>query len=89
MQTQHGLQPARYGVPTYLQHASACGLSRSIYCKMFPVALAKAGAVRPQGRLVGSVQVRVIVGHSNATESNCVIARWGGEQLEVEEQPAG
>jgi len=48
-----------------------------------------AGAVRPQGQLINRVKVPVGVCHNAVAESNCVIVRWGGEQLEAKGQSAG
>ena len=45
--------------------------------------------VRPRGRFVSTVQVRAWVGRSPETERNCVTARWGGEQQEVNRQSVG
>jgi hypothetical protein len=39
--------------------------------------------VRPQGQLINRVKVPVGVSHHVVAESNCVIAKWGGEQLEA------
>jgi len=39
--------------------------------------------VRPQGQLINRVKVPVGVSHNVVAESNCVIAKWGGEQLEA------
>jgi hypothetical protein len=45
--------------------------------------------VRPQGQLINRVKVLVGVCHNAVAESNCVIVRWGGEQLEAKGQSAG
>ena len=45
--------------------------------------------VRPQGQLINRVEVPVGVSHNVVAESNCVIAKWGGEQLEAKGQSAG
>lgn len=47
------------------------------------------GAVRLCTYQVRSVQVRLVGGHTYEVEGNCVIARWGGEQPEANEQPVG
>ena len=39
--------------------------------------------VRPRGQLINRVKVPVGVSHNVVAESNCVIAKWGGEQLEA------
>ena len=39
--------------------------------------------VRPQGQLNNRVKVPVGVSHNVVAESNCVIVKWGGEQLEA------
>ena len=48
-----------------------------------------AGIVRPQGQLINRVKVSVGVSHNVVAESNCVIAKWGGEQLEAKRQSVG
>jgi len=48
-----------------------------------------AGIVRPQGQLINRVKVPVGVCHNVVAESNCVIAKWGGEQLEAKRQSVG
>jgi hypothetical protein len=45
--------------------------------------------VRPQGQLINRVKVPVGVCHNAVAESNCVIVKWGGEQLEAKGQSAG
>ena len=45
--------------------------------------------VRPQGQLINRVKVPVGVCHNVVAESNCVIVKWGGEQLEAKRQSAG
>ena len=45
--------------------------------------------VRPQGQLNNRVKVPVGVSHNVVAESNCVIAKWGGEQLEAKRQSVG
>ena len=50
---------------------------------------AKAGIVRPRGRFASAVKVRAWVGRSPVIEGNCVVARRGGEQLEVKRQSVG
>jgi hypothetical protein len=40
--------------------------------------------VRPRGRLISTVQVRVGVSRSSGAEGNCVVARRGGEQQSSE-----
>lgn len=45
--------------------------------------------VRPQGQHINRVKVPVGVSHNVVAESNCVIAKWGGEQLEAKGQSAG
>ena len=47
------------------------------------------GIVRPQGQLINRVKVPVGVSHNVVAESNCVIAKWGGEQLEAKGQSVG
>ena len=47
------------------------------------------GTVRPQGQLINRVKVPVGVSHNAVAESNCVIVKWGGEQLEAKGQSAG
>jgi len=47
------------------------------------------GTVRPQGQLINRVKVPVGVSHNVVAESNCVIAKWGGEQLEAKRQSVG
>jgi hypothetical protein len=42
--------------------------------------------VRPQGQLINRVKVPVGVSHNVVAISNCVIAKWGGEQLEAKGQ---
>ncbi len=42
--------------------------------------------VRPQGQLINRVKVPVGVSHNAVAESNCVIVKWGGEQLEAKGQ---
>ena len=42
--------------------------------------------MRPQGQLINRVKVPVGVSHNVVAESNCVIAKWGGEQLEAKRQ---
>ena len=49
----------------------------------------KALPVRPQGQFINRVKVPVGVSHNVVAESNCVIAKWGGEQLEAKGQSAG
>ena len=44
--------------------------------------------VRPQGQLINRVKVPVGVSHNVVAESNCVIVKWGGEQLEAKGQSA-
>jgi hypothetical protein len=39
--------------------------------------------VRPQGQLNNRVKVPVGVSHNVVAISNCVIVKWGGEQLEA------
>jgi hypothetical protein len=48
-----------------------------------------AGIVRPQGQLINRVKVPVGVSHNAVAESNCVIVKWGGEQLEAKGQSVG
>jgi|GEM_PF-3517766 len=48
-----------------------------------PDSQAKPDLVRPQGQLINRVKVPVGVSHNVVAESNCVIAKWGGEQLEA------
>jgi len=48
-----------------------------------------ASLVRPQGQLINRVKVPVGVCHNVVAESNCVIVRWGGEQLEAKGQSVG
>jgi hypothetical protein len=45
--------------------------------------------VRPQGQLNNRVKVPVGISHHVVAESNCVIAKWGGEQLEAKGQSVG
>ena len=45
--------------------------------------------VRPRGRFASAVKVRAWVGRSPVIEGNCVVARRGGEQLEVKRQSVG
>ena len=45
--------------------------------------------VRPQGQLNNRVKVPVGVSHNVVAESNCVIVKWGGEQLEAKRQSVG
>ena len=45
--------------------------------------------VRPQGQLNNRVKVPVGVCHNVVAESNCVIVKWGGEQLEAKRQSVG
>jgi hypothetical protein len=45
--------------------------------------------VRPRGRLISTVQVRVGVSRSSVAEGNCVVARRGGEQPEANCRSAG
>jgi hypothetical protein len=47
------------------------------------------GIVRPQGQLNNRVKVPVGVSHNVVAESNCVIVKWGGEQLEAKRQSVG
>ncbi|WP_456238218.1 HU family DNA-binding protein [Methylicorpusculum oleiharenae] len=47
------------------------------------------GIVRPRGQLINRVEVPVGVSHNAVAESNCVIAKWGGEQLEAKRQSVG
>ena len=46
-------------------------------------------AVRPRGRLISTVQVRVGVSHISVAEGNCVTARWGGKQPEANPRSVG
>ena len=48
-----------------------------------PDCQAEPDLVRPQGQLINRVKVPVGVSHNVVAESNCVIAKWGGEQLEA------
>ena len=48
-----------------------------------------AGIVRPRGQLINRVKVPVGVCHNAVAESNCVIVKWGGEQLEAKRQSVG
>ena len=48
-----------------------------------------AASVRPQGQFINRVKVPVGVCHNAVAESNCVIVKWGGEQLEVKRQSVG
>lgn len=48
-----------------------------------------AGSVRPRGQLINRVEVPVGVCHNAVAESNCVIVKWGGEQLEAKRQSVG
>ena len=45
--------------------------------------------VRLQGQLINRVKVPVGVIHNAVAESNCVIVKWGGEQLEAKGQSVG
>ena len=45
--------------------------------------------VRPQGQLINRVKVPVGVCHNVVAISNCVIVKWGGEQLEAKGQSVG
>jgi len=45
--------------------------------------------VRPRGQLINRVKVPVGVCHNVVAESNCVIVKWGGEQLEAKRQSVG
>ena len=45
--------------------------------------------VRPRWRHISTVKVRVRVYHSSVAESNCVVVRRGGEQLEANCRSAG
>ena len=45
--------------------------------------------LRPQGQLINRVKVPVGGCHNVVAESNCVIAKWGGEQLEAKRQSVG
>jgi hypothetical protein len=47
------------------------------------------GFVRLERRFSSTVKVRVGVCQGSVTESNCVTVRWGGEQLEVNNQSVG
>ena len=47
------------------------------------------GSVRPQEQLIIRVKVPVGVSHNAVAESNCVIVKWGGEQLEAKGQSVG
>ena len=55
----------------------------------FVVPAGIAGIVRPQGQLINRVKVPVGVSHNVVAESNCVIVKWGGEQLEAKGQSVG
>jgi len=45
--------------------------------------------VRPQWRLISTVEVCARVCHTSVAEGNCVTARWGGEQPEAKPRSAG
>ena len=45
--------------------------------------------MRPGGRPSSTVQVRVGGSHDSVAESNCVTARWGGEQLNANDRSVG
>ena len=45
--------------------------------------------VRPRGQLINRVKVPVGVCHNAVAISNCVIVKWGGEQLEAKRQSVG
>jgi len=45
--------------------------------------------VRPQWRLISTVEVCARVCHTSVAEGNCVTVRWGGEQPEANPRSAG
>ena len=45
--------------------------------------------VRLRRRINSTVQVRVGESHNSVIKSNCVTVRWGGEQLEMNDQSVG
>src|SRR5215471_10044339 len=45
--------------------------------------------VRPQWRLISTVEVCARVCHTSVAEGNCITVRWGGEQPEAKPRSAG
>ncbi len=45
--------------------------------------------VRPRGRRINTVQVRVGASHNSVAEGNCVVVRRGEKQLEANYRSAG
>ena len=63
---------------------------RSRVTRIEPVFLPRSGfVVRPRGRCISTVKVRVGVSHNLVAEGNCVVVRRGEKQLEANDRSAG
>lgn len=74
--------------------AALVGTDMSVRSSFQPAAMGKsvrtcANPVRSRAHIHSTVEVRVGASQGLVAESNCVVARWGGEQLEANWRSAG